>query len=115
MRSLTRRSGGRSPPEVNERLRRYLMGWKAYFGLAQTPRVIRDLDEWLCLRMRAIQFKHWRRGTTRSRELNALGASDDDAQRVAANSRRWRRDSPEHLNRSMPIVCFDRLGLPRFS
>jgi hypothetical protein len=22
-------------------------GWKAYFGLAQTPKVFRDLDEWL--------------------------------------------------------------------
>ena len=39
-------------------LRPYLLGWKAYFGLAQTPKVWRKLDEWLCHRLRAIQLKH---------------------------------------------------------
>ena len=38
VRQLTRRSGGRSMAEVAERLRPYLLGWKAYFRLAQTPR-----------------------------------------------------------------------------
>ena len=73
-RQLTRRSGGRSMAEVVERLRPYLLGWKAYFGLAQTPRVWRELDEWLRHRLRAIQLKHWKRGTTMYRELKALGA-----------------------------------------
>ena len=39
-------------------------GWKAYFRLAQTPRVFRELDEWLRHRLRALQLKHWRRGAT---------------------------------------------------
>jgi hypothetical protein len=39
VRQLTRRTGGRSMEQVVERLRPYLLGWKAYFGLAQTPRV----------------------------------------------------------------------------
>jgi RNA-directed DNA polymerase len=30
-----------------EKLRLYLLGWKAYFGMAQTPKVWRELDEWL--------------------------------------------------------------------
>jgi RNA-directed DNA polymerase len=25
----------------------YLLGWKAYFSMAQTPKVWRELDEWL--------------------------------------------------------------------
>ena len=37
-RELTRRSGGRSMAEVIGCLRPYLLGWKAYFGLAQTPK-----------------------------------------------------------------------------
>ena len=37
IRQLTRRSGGRSMEQVVQRLRPYLLGWKAYFGLAQTP------------------------------------------------------------------------------
>ena len=38
IRQLTRRSGGRSMEQVVEKLRPYVLGWKAYFGLAQTPR-----------------------------------------------------------------------------
>jgi RNA-directed DNA polymerase len=115
VRELTRRSGGRSMAEVIERLRPYLLGWKAYFGLAQTPRVWRELDEWLRHRLRAIQLKHWKRGTTMYRELKALGASDADAHRVAANSRCWWRNSAKRLNRALPIAYFDRLGVPRLS
>ncbi|AOJ41749.1 group II intron reverse transcriptase/maturase [Burkholderia lata] len=89
IRDLTRRQGGRSLAEVVERLRAYMPGWKAYFQLAQTPRVFRELDEWIRHRLRAMQLKHWRRGTTMYRELLALGASREDAYRVAANSRRW--------------------------
>lgn len=115
IRQLTGRLGGRSLPEVAERLRLYLPGWKAYFRLAQTPRVFRELDEWLRHRLRALQLKHWRRGKTMYRELRALGASQTDAHRVAANSRRWWRNSRFALNRAMPIAYFDRLGVPRLS
>jgi RNA-directed DNA polymerase len=114
-RELTRRSGGRSLAEVVERLRPYLLGWKAYFGWAQTPKVWRELDEWLRHRLRAIQLKHWKRGTTMYRELKALGASDADAHRVAANSRSWWRNSAGQLNRVLTIAYFDRLGVPRLS
>ena len=115
IRQLTRRSGGRSLPEVVERLRTYMPGWKGYFQLAQTPQVFRELDEWLRHRLRALQLKHWRRGTTMYRELLVMGASKTDAQRIAANSRRWWRNSCFALNRVMPIAYFDRLGVPRLS
>ena len=79
IRQLSRRSGGRSMHEVVQRLRPYLMGWKAYYGLAQTPRIWRELDEWLRHRLRAIQLKQWKRGTTMYRELRALGAPQNVA------------------------------------
>jgi hypothetical protein len=63
--------------------RGYLLGWKAYFGLAQTPGVWRELDEWLRHRLRAIQLKHWKRPQTIYRELKALGATEDVAKRVS--------------------------------
>lgn len=115
IRQLTRRSGGRSMTELVEPLRRYMLGWKAYFGLAQTPGVWRELDEWLRHRLRAIQLKQWRRGTTIYRELLALGASAKVAQQVAANSRRWWHNSRLALNRVLTIAYFDRLGVPRLS
>ena len=115
IRQLTRRSGGRNLSEIAERLRAYMPGWKAYFQLAQTPKVFRELDEWIRHRLRAVQLKHWRRGTTMYRELKAMGASDTDAYRIATNSRRWWRNSRFALNRVMPIAYFDRLGVPRLS
>ena len=115
IRQLTRRSGGRSMEQVVEKLRPYLLGWKAYFGLAQTPKVWRELDEWLRHRLRAIQLKHWKRSKTIYRELKALGASQDVAKQVAGNCHRWWRNSAMLLNSVLTIAYFDRLGLPRLS
>ena len=115
VREKTRRSGGRSVMAVIGELRPYLLGWKAYFGLAQTPGVLRTLDEWLRHRIRAIQLKHWKRGTTMYRELIALGASPTVARTVAANSRRWWRNSGKALNGVLTLAWFDHLGLPRLS
>ena len=115
IRQLTRRSGGRSMSEVVEKLRPYLLGWKAYFGLAQTPRVWRELDEWLRHRLRAIQLKHWKRPRTIYRELKALGAKENVARQVAVNSRRWWRNSDRLLKTALTIAYFDCLGVPRLS
>jgi len=115
VRELTRRSGGRSMQAVVDGLRPYLLGWKAYFGLAQTPRVWRELDAGLRHRLRAIQLKQWKRGKTMHRELRAMGAPAETARQVAANSRRWWRNSAMLLNSVLNIAWFDRLGLPRLS
>lgn len=115
VRELTRRSGGRGMAQVIERLRPYLLGWKAYFRLAQTPGIWRTLDEWLRHRLRAIQLKHWKRGTTMFRELRARGALPGVARRVAANSCRWWRNSDGLLKAVLTIAYFDRLGVPRLS
>ena len=115
VRQLTRRCGGRSMTEVIEPLRGYVLGWKAYFGRAQTPGIFRELDEWMRHRMRAIQLKQWRRGKTIYRELRALGATEKIALLVAANSRRWWRNSRMALNSVLTIGYFDRLGMPRLS
>ena len=45
---------------MSERLKAYLLIWKAYFGLAKTPSAWRNLNEWLRHRLRAIQLKHWK-------------------------------------------------------
>lgn len=115
IRQLTRRSGGRSLDAVIARLAPYLTGWKAYYGLAQTPGVRRKLDEWVRHRLRAIQLKHWRRGSTIQRELTRLGASEPVARRVAGNSHCWWRNSAGELNRVLTVAWFDQRGLPRLS
>lgn len=115
IRALTRRSGGRSMDQVVQGLRPYLLGWKAYFGLSQTPKVWQTLDEWLRHRLRAIQLKQWRRGKTIFRELRALGASVSVAAQVAGNARSWWRNSAMQVHSVLTISYFDRLGVPRLS
>ena len=115
IRQLTRRVCGRSMAEVVERLRPYVLGWKAYFRLSQTPRVWRTLDEWMRHRLRAIQLKHWKRGSTMYRELKALGASETVARRVAGNARSYWRNADRLLKTVLTIAYFDRLGVPRLS
>jgi hypothetical protein len=92
-----------------------VLGWKAYFRLADTPGVWRKLDEWMRHCLRATQLKPWKRGTTIFRELTARGAHPDVAHQVAANSRRWWRNSGLLLNFVLTIKWADRLGMSRLA
>jgi RNA-directed DNA polymerase len=113
VRELTRRSGGRSLEEVVRQLRVYVLGWKAYFRMADTPRVWQELDKWIRHRVRAIQLKQWKRGETTYRKLRGLGASSDVAARAAANTRRWWRNSGKILNTVLDMKWANQLGIPR--
>ena len=115
VRQLTRPNGGRSMEDVIAGLRSYLLGWKGYFGLAQTPRIWRSLDKWIRRRLRALQLRQWRRGKTIFRELLRLGATNWVAQSVAALSRRWWHNSRCGVNGILTIAYYDRVGLPRLS
>jgi RNA-directed DNA polymerase len=115
IREITRRSFGRSIEMVIDKLRSYVLGWKAYFNLAQTPRRWRQLDEWMRRRMRLLHLKHWRRGTTMYRELLKLGARPHVAQSVAALSRRWWHNSLSGIHHVLTNAYFDRIGMPRLT
>jgi group II intron reverse transcriptase/maturase len=115
VRELTRRSAGRSLAQMGKPLGVYLTGWKAYFRLAETPRALADLDGWVRHRLRAVQLKHWKRGRVIYRELRARGMSDRAARQVAANSRRWWRNSAMALHIALPNTLFNRLGVPKLA
>jgi len=115
VRQITGRNGGRSLSSVAAELRAYLLGWKAYFRLADTPKVFDLLDGWIRHRLRTLQLKQWKRGTTMYRELRRLGAPEAVARRVAANSRSWARNARMHLHIALPISHFDAMGVPRLA
>ena len=115
IRELTPRVTGRALQAVTERLRSFVLGWKAYFGLAQTPGVWQKLDQWMRHRLRAIQLKQWRRGKTIYRELTALGAKPNAAAQVAGNSRRWWHNSGLLINSVLTIKWADQMGMPRLA
>jgi group II intron reverse transcriptase/maturase len=113
-RQITRRNGGRSIAQVTAELRCYLVGWKNYFRLADTPGVLRDLDAWIRRRLRALQLKQWRRGAKVYRKLRARGVSERVAASAAAQAKRWWRTSQHQaLKIALPNRYYDELGVPR--
>ena len=113
VRQITCRNGGRSLKAVATELREYLTGWKTYFRLAETPRVLRDLDEWIRHRIRVVQLKQWKRGRTTYRKLRARGLSAHGAAKVAANTRRWWHNASMLIHVALPTRAIDALGVPR--
>lgn len=115
IKGITKRVGGKSMTQVAEQMREYLPGWKAYFCLAQTPAVFRDLDSWIRHRLRAIQLKQWRTGTTAYSRLRALGATHELAALIAGGTGAWWGHSEAGLNRILTVKYFDDLGFPRLT
>lgn len=112
VRQMTSRQCGRSIGQVVRELRSYLLGWRGYFGRAETPGVLRTLDQWIRHRLRAIQLKQWKTGKTVFRELVARGLSKRAAAKVAVNTRRWWHNSAMGLHIALPNRHFHELGLP---
>lgn len=115
VRNITTRNGGRTMKAMFAELRAYLEGWKLYFRLAETPRVFRDIDQWIRHRLRMVQLKQWKRGPTVYREMRRLGAADDVAQRVAGNTQSWWRNSAMLLHTALPTRYYDAMGVPRLA
>src|SRR5207302_10105940 len=91
VRELTRRMRGRSLAQIVKELSVYLIGWRGYFGFCQTPSVLRELDQWIRRRLRAVVWMQWKRGTTRYAELRRCGVRRDQAAQAAGSPRGpWR-------------------------
>lgn len=113
VREITARNGGRSMRTVIGELRAYLPGWKQYFSLAETPKVFSALDSWIRHRLRQVQLKQWMRGKTTYRALRRLGAPEDLARQVAANTRHWWRTSAAQLHVVLNNRYFKQRGVPQ--
>ena len=113
VREITARNGGRSMRTVIGELREYLPGWKQYFRLAETPKILRELDSWIRHRLRQVQVKQWARGKPTYRAMRRLGANELLARQVAARVRHWWKTSATLLHTVLTNRYFDRLGVPR--
>lgn len=116
LRELTKRNRGVSLERMVEQLRRYLIGWRGYFGFCQTPSVLRNLDSWIRRRLRCFQWKLWKRGKTRFAELRKRGVGKDLAAQTAGSSRGlWHISRSPALSIALPGAYFDSLGLPKLA
>ena len=114
IRDITSRNGGRSLARVTAELRSYLTGWKAYFRLADTPRVFAGVDQWLHRRLRMLIIKQCKQGPTLFRLLRARDVPMRVARAAAAHCGRWWAMATHGaLNTAFPTRYFDSLGVPR--
>lgn len=112
IRALTRSRETLAIPLRIQRLNQYLVGWLGYFALADIHTLFQRLDEWLRRRLRACQWRLWRRVRTRSRELLRLGAAPDEALLVAWTRKgSWHMSDTTSVNRLLSNAYWQRQGL----
>ena len=116
VRQITSRNGGRSLERVCGELGQYLRGWRQYFALADTPGIFKHLDQWIHRRLRMLQLKQWKRGTTVYRELQRRGVGGA-ALGIAARYARswWHVAAHKALHFALPGDHFVSLGVVRLA
>ncbi|UIF90500.1 reverse transcriptase domain-containing protein [Cupriavidus sp. UYPR2.512] len=113
VRELTRRTRGVSAEQMVADLRRYLTGWRGYFGFCETPSVLKRLDAWVRRRLRCFLWKQWKRGRTRFAELRGRGVGKDLAAQTAGSPHGpWRVSGSPALHKALGNHYFHSLGLP---
>jgi RNA-directed DNA polymerase len=114
IRELTRQAKGQSLRQMVVPLGRYVRGWRAYFGINQTPSVPKALDEWIRRRLRCLVLRHWKTGRRRFAELRKRGVGKDLAAQTAGSCHGpWRLAKSPALSIALPNRFWDWLGIPR--
>ena len=89
IKELTSRSWGVSMDHRLSKLRSFLRGWMAYFGLANQLKLFAQLDGWIRRRLRMCYWKQWRRPKRRREMLIRLGVPRRQAIRHARSRKSY--------------------------
>ena len=112
VRKLTCCRRGVTIEQMIERLNRYLIGWRGYFGYCQTPSVLESLDSWIRRRLRCVYWRRWKRGKKRFAALRRRGVGKDlSAQTAGSVHGPWRISRSPALSFAFPNAHFNTLGL----
>jgi RNA-directed DNA polymerase len=111
VRQLSRRTRGHTLLQVIADLRKSLLGWKAYFDIAEVLSPLRNLDKWIRRRLRSYVWKQW--GRKGYRMLRRLGVKRQLAWNTAKSAHGpWRLSASPALYTALPNKYFKNLGLP---
>nr|WP_248321670.1 group II intron reverse transcriptase/maturase [Caballeronia sp. Sq4a] len=113
VRELTQRTRGISIEQLMGRLKRYLTGWRGYFGFCETPSALQRLDEWVRRRVRCVFWKQWGNSPNRFRQLTVRGVARElAAQTVGSPHAAWRLSNSPALKLALTNRYLGSLGLP---
>ncbi|MDO8686543.1 MAG: group II intron reverse transcriptase/maturase [Clostridiales bacterium] len=112
IKSATSRSNGKNVQQRIKELNQIVIGWVNYFGIADMKNKLQTIDEWTRRRMRMCQWKQWKKGKTRFKNLMKLGIEKPKAWEWA-NTRKgyWRISNSPILNRTLTNEHFREMGL----
>lgn len=111
LRELTRRTRGHNIGSVIADIRKALLGWKAYFGIAEVQSQLRDTDKWLRRKLRCYIWKQW--GSKGYRMLRKAGVDRSLAWNTAKSAHGpWRLSKSPALYIALPNRYFTNMGLP---
>ena len=111
VRELTRRTRGNTIVKIVAELRKSLLGWKAYFGIAEVLSPLRDIDKWIRRRLRCYLWKQW--GSAGYRELRKRGVTVREAWNTSKSAHGpWRLSKTPALALALPLRYFEQLGVP---
>ena len=114
VRELTRRTRGNSIGKIVAELRETLLGWKAYFGIAEVLSPLRDIDKWVRRKLRCYLWKQW--GPAGYRELRKRGVTVREAWNTSKSAHGpWRLSKTPALAFALPLRYFNNLGLPNLA
>jgi RNA-directed DNA polymerase len=112
VRALTGRTRGRTIRQIVAERRQLMLGWRAFFGVAEVRSPLRDLDTWIRRRLRSYHWKPWGRRGDRERRTRGVG------RQLAGNTVKsahgpWRLSQSPALAIALPQRYVAALGLPR--
>jgi len=111
VRRLCRRTRGHSLIQIISELKKSLLGWKAYFGIAEITSPQKNLEKWIRRKLRCYLWKQW--GRSGYRKLRRLGVDRQLAWNTSKSAHGpWRLSGSPALYRALPNKYFSRLGLP---
>ena len=105
VRELTRRTRGTNIGVIVAELRETLLGWKAYFGIAEVLSPLREIDKWVRRKLRCYLWKQW--GPAGYRELRKRGISVREAWNTSKSAHGpWRLSKTPALAIALPLSFF---------
>lgn len=73
IRELMKRSNGWGNEYRKGKLKQFIIGWINYFKLADMKSLLRQTDEWLRRKIRAVYWKQWKKVKTRYKMISKYG------------------------------------------
>ena len=111
LRPLFRQGRGMKLAVTIARVNRITRGWIAYFRLSWFKSSIREIDGWIRRHLRDIQWRQWKKLSTRYRKLLTLGLPAEQARCALNRCGPWHNARMPHMNFALSNATLAALGL----